>query len=88
MTFNKFKPLLLCIESSKAIITIKEGGWFMFTLGFTILGQTGKIFMVGFFWLGVFLVGFFLLLLLGFFFRTGIILSVYIYRVSTARSMQ
>lgn len=55
VTFNKCKPLLLCTESSKAIITIKEGGWFMFTLGFTILGQTGKIFMVGWFWL-VFLV--------------------------------
>ena len=44
-TFNKFEPLLLYIESSKAMITIKEGGWFMLSLGFTILGQKGKIFM-------------------------------------------
>lgn len=55
----------------------------MFTLGFTILGQTGKIFMVG----GV--LDFFVVVVFGLvFFRTEIIFSVYICGVSTARSMQ
>lgn len=41
-TFHTVMLLLWCRESSKAIITIKEGVWFMFSLGCAILGQIGK----------------------------------------------